>query len=395
MKLVKRLDELLGLKGNLKALAVSEVVSDTGWNMYEVIWQPYVLSLGASMPVLGSLRGAQTALASALQLITGRVSDCVGRKQLLVASYVITIIGLSFTLFARSWIFLLPAVVLLSISHSLWEPVYAPLIAESVEPEERGTAFSLITLAWFLPGFYAPALAGFIADRYGFRRVLGIQLLTELSASIIFIVYVRETLKTRKRVEPRQLVKSLAEVYKPRLGLSKFYATMILNKFANAIGEGIFFGMLMKTFEFNMVQLGVLSNAFSVVVASSQLPFGRLVDRYGRRRFLVASKVMRVIVFIGYLVSRDFLGFLLCQVSLALAVSMWIPAFNAYVSNAVPEGERGRVFGDLNGLMGLLSFPAPILGALLYDAYGFKAPILVSLALTIPVVLALTSIEER
>jgi len=104
---------------------------------------------------------------------------------------------------------------------------------------------------------------------------------------------------------------------------------------------------------------------------------------------------MRVIVFLGYLVSRDFLGFLLCQVSLALAVSMWIPAYNAYVSNAVPEEERGRVFGDLNGLMGLLSFPAPILGALLYESYGFKAPILVSLALTIPVILALTSIEER
>jgi len=37
----------------------------------------------------------------------------------------------------------------------------------------------------------------------------------------------------------------------------------------------------------------------------------------------------------------------------------------------------------------------PVLGAFLYDSYGFNSPILTSLALTFPVILALASIEER
>ena len=65
------------------------------------------------------------------------------------------------------------------------------------------------------------------------------------------------------------------------------------------------------------------------------------------------------------------------------------------IANTVPENERGRVFGDLNGLRGLISFPAPILGALLFEKYGFQAPILANLILSIVVVPLLFSIKEE
>ena len=60
MKLGEKLRRLLSLRGNFPALAVSDMVSNTGWNMFEVVWQPYVLSLGATIPILGSLTGMQT-----------------------------------------------------------------------------------------------------------------------------------------------------------------------------------------------------------------------------------------------------------------------------------------------------------------------------------------------
>lgn len=78
-----------------------------------------------------------------------------------------------------------------------------------------------------------------------------------------------------------------------------------------------------------------------------------------------------------------------------MVISTWIHAFNAYVSNAVPEEERGRVFGEFNGLMGLISFPAPILGAFLYEAYGFPAPIWASIVLSTVLISLLISVRER
>ena len=394
MRLREKLKKHLGLRGNLPALAMSEAVSSTGWNMINVVWQPFVLSLGATMPILGSLTGLQTALGSGLQLVTGRISDCVGRKRLLALSYILAITGIFLSIWARSWLFLVPSIVVFSISGSLWEPAFSSTVAESVEKGERGTAFSLISLAWFLPGFFAPALGGLIAERYGIRPVLGVLLVTELSAFVLIMAYLKETLE-RSALDLRGIFSSLREVLAPRFGLSRFYAVVIIDRFAWAIMEGIFLGMLLKTFNFTLIQLGVLMNVVSISAASSQMFVGKLVDRYGRRPVLIASGCIWSCALGGYLISGSFPSFMLCQALLGLAVSTWDPAVNSYLSNAVPDEERSRFFGDLNGLKGLASFPAPILGAFLYEAHGFRAPILASFLLSLVVITLSILVKER
>ena len=54
MAIRERIRKLFLLRGNVPALVANRLVDSTGWNMMETIWQPYALSLGASMPVLGS-----------------------------------------------------------------------------------------------------------------------------------------------------------------------------------------------------------------------------------------------------------------------------------------------------------------------------------------------------
>lgn len=142
MELGEELRRLFSLRGDFPALAASDMVSNTGWNMFEVVWQPYVLSLGATIPILGSLTGMQTAIRSGLQLITGRVSDCVGRKSLLVSSYSLSLVGIFLSLLARSWIFLIPTIFIFSVSGALWEPIFPTMISESSERDERGKALA-------------------------------------------------------------------------------------------------------------------------------------------------------------------------------------------------------------------------------------------------------------
>jgi len=153
--------------------------------------------------------------------------------------------------------------------------------------------------------------------------------------------------------------------------------------------------MLTETYHFTLFQLGILEAVFCAVASLSQIPFGWLVDRYGRKTFLIISELARIIPLIGYIFSSTFFEFLILHGMMGIAVSAWIPAFQAYISDAVPEKERARHIGDLNALGGLIAFPAPFIGGVLFDAWGFDAPILTSLILVAITLLLLTTIKKR
>jgi MFS family permease len=300
--------------------------------MFEVIWQPYVLSLGATVPILGMLQGFEMAVRSVLQLVWGRVSDAVGRKKPILASCALSLVGLVPFFAARSWIWMVPTLAIWALADSIWEPVFPTLVSESVEADERGTAFSLISLLWFLPGFFAPALGGFMAQSLGYRSIIGSMFVFEAASSLIFLLYVRETYSGSGRVRFGQLLSSLKGVLDlPSKGLSRFYVASTVYQFSWIIGEGILYAMLLKSFGLTLIQIGILANVFSVAAALMQFPIGKL-------------------------------------------------------ANSVSAEERARSYGDLNCLKGLICFPAPILAAILFDRVGFWAPISIGLALDLVVV---------
>lgn len=108
------------------------------------------------------------------------------------------------------------------------------------------------------------------------------------------------------------------------------------------------------------------------------IPMGKIVDRYDSRRPLVLSTALSCMLFLGYFFSKDFVSLMLAQVLRGLSIAVWDPSLNAYLSNAVPENERGAFFGNLHGLKGLLAFPAPILGAFLFESYRFQGTVFAS-----------------
>jgi len=395
MKLEKRLRKLPVLKGNIPALAMSDFVSSNGWSIFEVIWQPFVLSLGATISILGGLSSIHTILGSGLQVITGRFSDSTGRKSLQMVSFVLGIVAVTICLIASVWIFLIPAVICFGLSTAFMEPANMSMIAESVKERKRGMAFGIIALTWFIPGLYASIIGGYLATLYGFSITFMIILFADLLSLLIFAIFVKETLSQKKNVNFHAILNSLKDLVRPKFGLSRFYVAVVLHNFRWALSSLIFYGMLTETYHFTLFQLGILEAVFCAVTSLSQIPFGWLVDRYGRKTFLIISELARIIPLIGYMFSNTFFEFLIFRGMMGVAVATWIPAFQAYISDAVPEEERARHIGDLNALGGLIAFPAPLVGGILFDAWGFDAPMLTSLILVTISLLVLVTIKKR
>jgi MFS family permease len=161
--------------------------------------------------------------------------------------------------------------------------------------------------------------------------------------------------------------------------LKGFYVAVTVDAFAWGVGYQILLGLLSKAYGFTPSQLGLMSCLSSLGWTLYQIPIGKLVDRYGCVKFLMLSDVIGIIVLAGYLTFTRFEVILALQILFGLVPAMWVPAMLTWVANSVSESERGEEMGKISAFRGIFAFPAPYLGGLLYEAFGFRGPIFVNM----------------
>jgi len=162
----------LALGGNIRVLAVQTLISQLGFGMLYVVWQPYILSAGISVVRLGVIQSV-ISLSTAAGLVTwGALSDRVGRKPMLLASCAFSMAtNLGFVLFHSFWAFVLFNVIS-ALDPSFWVPSWVSLVSEKVSPSERSTALGKLDAYSRFAGMPAPYLAGVLYTAYGFEAPL-------------------------------------------------------------------------------------------------------------------------------------------------------------------------------------------------------------------------------
>jgi len=385
LRFYERLGQALALRGNIRVLTVDAMITAMFYGMLFVIWQPFVLGLGASMTVLGGLSAALGLLGAFSSPIWGRLSDRVGRKPLLILSNVLKAGALIFCIIANTWFLLIPYVLLMGLSASYRQdnPARASVVAESVRRDERGVAYSVLMFSSQATTAVVAPLGGFLAMVYGFVPIFYACMAADIVCTLLTIVFIRETLDERPRVGVlsgnRSLWKVLREMFWPESHLRGFYVAMVVDTFAWGIGFSILYGMLVRSFGFSTWELGLLSATVSVAWGVTQIPFGKLMDRYGRKLFLLISEAFGIVSVLGWLLSSNFEHFVVLQVPFGISIASWVPTISAFLADNVSREGRAESIGKLQAFRGVLSFPAPYIGGLLYDTWGFRAPLFLNL----------------
>lgn len=373
------------LSDNLSILSATAFLSGIHTNMVNVVWQPFALSLGASIPMLGlltSLGGFGGLVTSLVQPIGGWLADRAGRKPfiawasvVLIAAYVLyTLAGLT-----RIWTFLIPGIVLLGAS-ALNRPARTSMTAESVAAERRGTGFSVVQVATVLPGIFAPVLGGFIADRATATAIFPVCIAFEALTLLLVIRYLRETHTSQGRAGWADLWSALKRAVIPPKGMIGFYLCIAADSFVWGIGLGVLFGMFKQTYGFSDAQLGAMTSAMSIAMVLSQLPIGRWVDRYGSKPSMVVSEALGIPLMLLWAFSSRWEILVASYALFGLVGSTWGPAVLTYVAARTPAQERAEAMGRLSAFRGVLAFPSPFIGSLLFERGGLPLPILVTLA---------------
>jgi MFS transporter, DHA1 family, tetracycline resistance protein len=371
---------------NLSILAVSAFLRGAHTSAFNVIWQPFVLSLGASMPVVGllnSLGGTNGIITTLVQPLGGWFADRLGRRPFLIASSLAVIVG--YALFAvaglsQVGIWLAVGIMGLGIA-ALANPARSSLTAESVRSERHGTAFSLIILATMVPGVILPAVGGWVVDHWGYVSFFPIAILLEAIALGLVWRYLHETRRSNgERLGWGQSSLVLARSIVPPRGLGGFFFAVAADSFCWGMGWGLLYGMLTESLHFSAEQLGLLSSVMSLTWAIFQMPIGRYVDRHSTKKIMIASEALGIPLMLIWLTQTRFEFFVLGQVLFGLTAATWVPVVNTYLTRRVRPEERAEAFGRLYMFRGILAFPAATIGGLLFAWGGMTWPVIGNLA---------------
>lgn len=352
-----------------------------------------VSSLGASVLTVGLIEGVAESTASVLKLVSGALSDRIGRrKELAIAGYGLSAIVAPLFALASSagWVFL--ARFLDRVGKGIRVAPRNALVADVTKPANRGAAYGLRQSLDTIGAFSGPLMATgiLLASGQNYRLVFWLATLPGLFSVLLLIQGIREPAvshRTKKNHFEWNLIFSLGKGYWLLVAVSLLFnlgnfsdAFLLLR--AQQIGIGSAFVPL---------SLVVMNFSYSV----SAYPIGRLSDRLGRVGLLAGSFWLFALVYLGFAFAQtpwQIWGlFILYGLYLGMSQGLLL----ALVADRVPSNLRGTAFGTINFVTGLVLLLASILAAFLWQQISPQAAFVTGSCLAIAAGIVLLNLNKQ
>ncbi|MBI3158951.1 MAG: MFS transporter [Chloroflexi bacterium] len=365
------------------------ILANTAGHMLLPLMAVYLArDLGATVEQVGLTFTLAALIPLALQILGGWLSDTIGRLKAIAIGAAVATLGYGVLLFATSWQMAMLALMLEFVSGALVGPSFGAFIADQSAEAVRGRVFGLMHTLFAVVGVIGPPLGGWVADAYGFKILIWIAALMYGSAAALRIWM---ALAPRFRARPAGHSESRPTLASLRASLASLLALLV--------GGGVFTWLILTdgvrdvafrmSFEFQslyfneiagltLTQVGLLGSILHLARMAVMTPAGGLSDRIGERRTIMLGFALQAAGLGLFLGSRGFLAFALSWVVLGVGFGIADPAFDALFSKAVPPERRGVAFGLFGTSLGLVSLPAPYIGARLWETYSPRLPFIIT-----------------
>jgi MFS family permease len=105
---------------------------------------------------------------------------------------------------------------------------------------------------------------------------------------------------------------------------------------------------------------------------------GKMGDKYGERVPIAIGFLMVFFAFLIFLNVYVFWGFAACWVVFGVGVGLLSPAYQSLISKVVPQNMLGTFTGLFRSSLGLISLPAPYIGALMWEHLNPQIPFMIT-----------------
>lgn len=160
---------------------------------------------------------------------------------------------------------------------------------------------------------------------------------------------------------------------------------LLLSVFTAMLGLGII-GPIMPIYAQDlgatMVQIGLLSSAWSISRLIFTAPVGRLSDTRSKKKIIAVGLGIYAIVSVFYTLAWDFTSLVSIRLLHGIGSAMSMPIAMAYAAELAPEGREGRYMGTMTMAMFAGMGLGPLIGGSLTDMFSLSAPFYVMGGLT-------------
>ena len=339
----------------------------------------YVSQLGVTsheaLSMWSGLTFSVTFLVSAIvSPMWGSLADRKGRKLMLLRASLGMAIAILLQAFATNvWqLFFLRAVMGLT---SGYIPNAMALVASQVPRERSGWALSTLSTAQISGVIGGPLLGGFLADHVGLRAVFIITAVQLVVSFLVTLFLIKEggrpVISKSERLSGKAVFASLPY---PGLMISLFVTTMVIQLCNGSVGPIL--ALFIKSMEPESTNIAFLSGMIAAVPGVSALisapRLGKLGDRIGTARILMATLIFAVVLFfaMSFVTSPLQLGVL--RFLLGFADGAMLPAVQTLLVKYSSDQVTGRIFGYNQSFMYLGNVAGPLIGASVSAMAGFR-----------------------
>jgi DHA1 family multidrug resistance protein-like MFS transporter len=357
------------------------ILANIGSEMYAMLLPLYLKELNATVVQIGLFFTISQVIPLVVQILGGWVSDTLGRLRSIAMGSVAGNLAYVGFILAPTWQWVMSGMFFSAITRSLIGPSFSAFIAEQSSEKNRARLFGISDTLFMIVGVVGPPLGGFLADRYGFRIMLGCAWVLYFFATIIRVGMARTAARGQEANPQKLTLGSLRGNLGSMMGLllSGGLITWVLitdgvRDIAYSLSGNLMPVYLEQIGGMSFQQIGWLGSIFSVCMMLVTTPAGWLADKKGERLGIITGFLLEFVAMFTFMQVKGFIGYALVWALFGVSIGMMSPAYNSLISKAVPEKLRGTAFGVFGTSLGFVSLPAPWAGGQLWERYSPRLP---------------------
>jgi len=361
--------KIFGLEKNIFFIGMTSFFTDVSSKMVYSVMPLFLMSLGASKTTISLIEGIAESTASLLKAVSGFWSDKIGKnKPFMIFGYGVTALITPLYAIVRFPVHVLYFRFIERVGKGVRTAPRDSLISGSVENKEAGKSFGFHKAMDNSGAIIGPLIAFVLLFFFplNYQNIFLIAAIPAVIGVLSIIIFVKENSNQQKSGKTKVSLKALPK---------KFYFFMII-VFVFALGNSTDALLLVKTSETGIDDsyipfIYMIFNMVSVIFA---IPVGKMSDKKGRERFIIAGFFIYSIVYFGFGQFNDIKIYILLFVLYGLYSTLTDGSQKALISDITGKELKGTAFGIYHAVLGIALLPASLVAGLLYDNVNSGAP---------------------